>query len=130
VLLAWSNLSPKIHPINISTLSKELNVSRQALYDNKLDKEISRYKDAQRKDFDIERSGPNQKSSEQRIADLEGENKDLRQKLDGWIERWAAIEYNVRMLGIDPNEIFAPLPSPQRSGTPSSPSRSRRKPNL
>jgi hypothetical protein len=118
VLLKWSNLSPKTHPINISALAKELKVSRQALYDNHVDKEIARYKENQHKKFSSIRSTPNHKTSDQRIVELETQVKDLQEKLDGWIERWAAVEYNARMMGLNPDEIFSPLPNPQRAGTP------------
>lgn len=117
VLLKWSTLSPETHPINVSALAKELKVSRQALYDNQVDKEIERYKAIQHKKFSCARAKPNVKSSEQRIVELEAQVRDLQEKLDGWIERWAAVEYNARMMGIDPDEMFAPLPNPQRAGT-------------
>ncbi len=116
ILLKWTILSPETHPINLARLAKELVVSRQALYDNGLDKEVDRYKKLQSKNFSPNQSTPNRKSSEQQIADLKEQVTDMKQKLDGWIERWAAVEYNARMLGIDPDEIFAPLPAPQRGG--------------
>lgn len=128
VLLTWSNLSPKTHPISVSELSKELNVSRQALYDNKLDKEINRYKDAQRKSFSAKQSPLPQKPLDQRVAELQNEVKNLQQKLDSWIERWAAVEYNARILGIDPDEIFAPIPNPQRGAMSVGSKRRRRHP--
>jgi hypothetical protein len=114
ILLKWTKLSPETHPINLARLAQELVVSRQALYDNGLDKELGRYEKLQSKNFSRNQSTPNRKSSDQQIADLKEQVTDLQQKLDGWIERWAAVEYNARMLGIDPNEIFAPLPPPGR----------------
>jgi len=93
-----------------------------------LNKEIDRYKALQRKNFSRSQSTPDRKSSDQQIADLKAQVADLQQKLDGWIERWAAVEYNARMLGIDPDEIFAPLPNLERAGiTRRSGTRSRRR---
>lgn len=116
ILLKWIKLSPETHPINLARLAKALKVSRQALYDNGLDDEIDRYKALQRKNFSRSRSTPDRKSSDQQIAELKAQVADLQQKLDGWIERWAAVEYNARMLGIDPDDIFAPLPNLERAG--------------
>gem|GEM_PF-1450259 len=116
ILLRWTKLSPETHPINLARLAKELVVSRQALYDNGVDKEIDRYKAHQRKNFSRNRATPSRKSADQQIADLKQQVTSMQQQLDGWVERWAAVEYNARMLGIDPDEIFAPLPEPQRGG--------------
>ncbi|MFS8087128.1 MAG: hypothetical protein ACMG6H_15955 [Acidobacteriota bacterium] len=117
ILLKWTNLSPETHPINLARLAKELVVSRQALYDNGMDKEIDRYRALQLRNFSRDHAAPNRKSSDQQNADLKAQVIDMQQKLDGWIERWAAVEYNARMLGIDPDEIFAPLPELQRAAT-------------
>lgn len=114
VLLEWANLSPETHPINLVRLANRLKVSRQSLYDNDLDKEIDRYKKLQRKNFSDNRSTPERKSKDQQIADLKEQVIGMQQKLDGWIERWVAVEYNARMLGINPEEIFARLPAPRR----------------
>jgi hypothetical protein len=116
ILLKWTKLSPETHPINLARLAKELVVSRQALYDNGMDKEIDRYRSLQRKNFSPDQSTPNRKSADQQIADLKEQVAGMQRQLDGWIERWAAVEYNARMLGVDPDEIFAPLPDPQRAG--------------
>jgi hypothetical protein len=114
VLLGWSKLSPETHPINLARLANKLKVSRQALYDNDLDAEIERYKKLQRKNFSGNQSDPDRKSKDQQIADLNERVIGMQQKLDGWIERWVAVEYNARMLGINPEEIFARLPAPRR----------------
>lgn len=54
------------------------------------------------------------KPLEERIASMEEEILDLRRKLDGWIERWVAVEYNARLLGLDADKIFAPMSPPDR----------------
>lgn len=114
VLLEWASLSPETHPINLARLANKLKVSRQALYDNDLDEEIDRYKKLQRKNFSDNQSTPDRKSKDQQIADLKEQVTGMQQRLDGWIEKWVTIEYNARMLGINPDEIFAPLPAPRR----------------
>lgn len=114
VLLEWASLSSETHSINIARLANKLKVSRQALYDNDLDEEIGRYKKLQSKNFSDDQSTPDRKSKDQQIADLNEQLIGMQQKLDGWIEKWVAVEYNARMLGINPDEIFAPLPAVQR----------------
>lgn len=114
VLLEWASLPPETHPINLTRLANKLKVSRQALYDNGLDEEIERYKKLQRKNFSDNQSKLDRKPKDQQIADLNERVIGMQQKLDGWIEKWVAVEYNARMLGIDPDQIFAVLPGPQR----------------
>lgn len=114
VLLEWASLSPETHPINLTRLANKLKVSRQSLYDNDLDEEIDRYKKLQHKNFSDSQSTPERKDKDQQIADLKEQVIGMQQKLDGWVEKWVAVEYNARVLGIDPDEIFAPLPAPQR----------------
>ncbi|HEV7744192.1 MAG TPA: hypothetical protein VGO56_04270 [Pyrinomonadaceae bacterium] len=117
VLLEWANLSPATHPINLTRLSNKLNVSRQALYGNDLNKEIDRYKKLQHKNFFVTQSTPERKSKDQQIADLNEQVTRMQEQLDGWIEKWVTVEYNARMLGIDPDQIFAVLSGPDRAGT-------------
>jgi hypothetical protein len=114
VLFEWASLSPETHPISLTRLANKLKVSRQALYDNDLDEEIETYKKLQRKNFSDNQLTPDRKSKDQQIADLNEQVIGMQQKLDGWIEKWVTVEYNARMLGIDPDQIFAPLPGSQR----------------
>lgn len=117
VLLEWASLSPETHPINLARLANKLKVSRQALYDNDVDEEVDRYKKLQRRNFSSSLSTPERKTKDEQIVALNELVISMQQQLDGWIERWVAVEYNARMLGIDPDQIFAPLPEPQR-GSP------------
>jgi hypothetical protein len=115
VLSRWVNLSPETHPINISRLAKELGVTRQSIYDNELEKVVDEHKALQHKNFSIQKeSVVLRKPLEERIASMEEEILDLRRKLDGWIERWVAVEYNARLLGLDADKIFAPMSPPDR----------------
>lgn len=116
VLNEWAQLSPDTHPLTLARLSRKLRVSRQALYSHGMDRELDRYKSLQHKQSPGPTQLPNRKSAEQRIADLTNQLISLQQKLDGWIEKWVGVEYNARMLGIDPDQIFAPAPGPQRAG--------------
>lgn len=115
VLSRWATLSPETHPINISRLARELSVTRQAIYNNELEAPINEHRELQRKSFSVQKEAlALRRPLEERIACMEKELFDMRQKIDGWIERWAVVEYNARMLGLDADKIFAPMPPPDR----------------
>lgn len=115
VLSRWAILSPEAYPINISRLARELGVTRQAIYSNELKAPIDEHREIQRKNFSVKKEGlALRRPLEERIACMEEELLDMRQKIDGWIERWATVEYNARMLGLDADRIFAPMPPPDR----------------
>lgn len=115
VLSRWANLSPETHPINVSRLAKELGVTRQAVYDNELKEAIDEHKALQRKNFSIQReAAASRRPLEHRIVSMEQELLEMRLKIDGWVERWVAVEYNARLLGLDADKIFAPLQLPDR----------------
>lgn len=115
ILSKWVNLSPATQPINISTLARKLGVTRQAIYSNNLEGAIDEHRALQHKTFSIQREAlALRKPLEKRIMCMEEELLDLRQKIDGWIERWATVEYNARMLGLEADKIFAQMPPPDR----------------
>lgn len=110
------NLDPKKNPINVSSVSRRTQLSRQALYANDLLSQIRSHADLQRETFhckdakEIERQ-----TAQERITRLELEILELQKKIDGWLERWVAVEYNAKMQGVDPDKIFASIPAPLRS---------------
>lgn len=109
-------LSPKECPITISSVAKRLKVSRQTLYSHDLKMVVAEFANVQRENFDqVDEASIRRRPLEERLKDLEHENHVLSEKLDSYIERWVAIEYNSRMLGIDPDELFASAPKPMRS---------------
>jgi hypothetical protein len=109
------NLSPKTDPINVSSLAKRLGVTRQALYNNGLEKVVAEHAELQRTNFSANvEAVVSRRPLEERIADLERQLAEFRGKVDGWIERWATVEYNAKMLGIDADQLFAPMPPPER----------------
>ena len=108
-------LSPKTDRINLLRLAQRLKVTRQALYNNDLQAAVTEYAELQRKNFSTEvEAAVLRRPLEERIHALEKENKDLRGKLDGWIERWVTVEYNARLLGKNADKLFEPIPPPQR----------------
>lgn len=109
-------LSPKECPITISSVAKRLKISRQTLYSHDLKKVVEEFASIQRENFDeVDEASIKRRSLEERLKALEQENNVLSEKLDSYIERWVAIEYNSRMLGIDPDELFVSAPKPLRS---------------
>lgn len=109
------NLSPETDPINVSTLARKLGVTRQAIYNNSLEETISEFAEMQRKNFSIKsEEAAIRRPLEDRLASLKKENAELQKRLDGWIEKWATIEYNAKMYGWDADKLFAPMSEPQR----------------
>jgi hypothetical protein len=116
VLARMVTLSPKTDPINIAQLAARLQITRQAIYDNGLKGAVAEHAELQRKNFATEvEAAVSRRPLEERIAALEKENEELRRKLDGWIERWASVEYNAKMHGLNADQLFAPMPPPQRN---------------
>lgn len=110
-----TTLSPQSDPVNMLRLAKRLGVTRQALYNNDLGPVVAEYAELQRKNFSTAVAAASQRRPlEERIGELEKENKELRLKLDGWIERWVTVEYNARILGTTADKLFAPIPPPAR----------------
>jgi uncharacterized protein YceH (UPF0502 family) len=110
-----ATLSPKTDPINVSNLSKRLGVTRQAIYNNGLEKDVAEYAELQRTNFSASvEAVATRRPLEERIAHLEKELAEFRERIDGWIEKWATVEYNAKMLGIDADQLFAPMPPPER----------------
>jgi len=109
------NLAPQVYPINVSTLAKRTGVTRQAIYNNELLEEISEHAELQRRMHSVENERTAlRRSLEERLVLLEAENRDLRDKIDGWIQRWVEVEYNARMHGYNADLLFAPMPLPLR----------------
>jgi hypothetical protein len=108
-------LSPTTDPINIARLAARLQVTRQAIYDNNLKEVVSEHAALQRKNFAAETEATIlRRPLEERITALEKENQELQRQLDCWIERWASVEYNAKIHGLNADQFFAPLPPPQR----------------
>ncbi len=109
------NFSPETQPINISTLARKIGVTRQAIYNNSLEEVISEFAEMQRKNFSIKtEDAAIRRHLDERFEALKKENAELQKKLDGWIEKWATIEYNAKMYGWDADKLFAQMPEPQR----------------
>ncbi|MET0462599.1 MAG: hypothetical protein ABW007_05580 [Chitinophagaceae bacterium] len=109
------NLSPTDAPINVTRIAKALGISRQAIYDKELDEAIEDHDKLQRTNLKLNvEAAVLRRPLEERIAALEAEKQELLQKLDGWIERWAAVEYNSKLYGYDADKLFAPIPPPLR----------------
>jgi hypothetical protein len=110
-----TNLSPQTDPINMLRLAKRLKVTRQALYNNDLGHVVAEYAELQRKNFSTAVAAASlRRPLEGRIRELEKENAELRQKLDGRIERWVTVEYNARLFGKNADKLFEPIPPPPR----------------
>jgi hypothetical protein len=109
------NLSPRDAPINVTSIAEAVGISRQSIYDNELEGVIEEHANLQRTNFELNiEAAVLRRPLEDRIAILEAEKKELLQKVDGWVERWAAVEYNAKLHGYDADKLFAPIPPPLR----------------
>lgn len=110
------HLSPETDPISVSSLAKQLKISRQTVYSNDLKPTVDEFAELQRANFNQEvESSQKRRPLEDRVKSLEQENEDLRKRLDKYLERWVAVEYNARMIGVDADDLFTPAPKPLRS---------------
>ena len=109
-------LSLKECPITVSSVAKRLKISRQTLYSHDLKSVVDEFASIQRENFDhFDEVRIRRRPLEERLKELEQENSLLGERLDSYIERWVAIEYNSSLLGVDPDELFTPAPKPMRS---------------
>jgi len=109
------NLSPKTDPISVSSLAKRLKISRQTIYSNGLDVVVSEFIELQQEQAGMVDEGVHRRRSlEDRLKRLEEENSDLKKRLDSYLERWVAVEYNARMLGVDADILFSTPQKPFR----------------
>lgn len=109
------HLSPKTDPISVSAIAKRLKVSRQTIYSNGLKPTVDEHTELQKTNHNSELEiMAKRRPLEDRVKALEQENTILKEKLDNYLERWVAVEYNARMLGIDADELFVPPPKPFR----------------
>src|SRR5689334_23186238 len=89
VLEQMVTLSPKEERITVKRLAEKLCVSRQALYNNDIQKIVDDYQELQNKNFSISESlQAARKPLEMRIAELANENAELRRKLDNLLQWW------------------------------------------
>ena len=111
-----ANLSPKTDKISVSSLASRLQISRQSIYSNGFKPLVDEFIELQRSNHNQEiEAGLKRKPLEERIAILEQQNAELKERLDSYIEKWVAVEYNARMMGIDADDLFIPAPKPLRS---------------
>ncbi len=102
-------------------LAKRLGVSRQALQ-SRPKEEGDELKAAFWKQKEVLREtedGLNpdkviRRTLNERIEASKAEIVRLQRQLDGWIEKWATVEYNCRRMGVDADEILTPLAKPAR----------------
>lgn len=115
VLVEWAGFSPETAPINVARLANKLKVSRQSIYNNKLNETIEKYEKIQRENFGTEsESAKKRRLADERIAELKRQIEDLQKQLDGWIECWVTIDYNAKMHGWDMDLLLIPLEKPMR----------------
>lgn len=102
-----------------ANLAVRLGVSRQTLESKaELTAAVERLRiDLRRTDGGQNSAKVVRRTLDQRIQNLEAENKALQAQLDSWVEKWVTVEHNCRLHNIDPDEILTPLAKPNRQVT-------------
>lgn len=116
LLADWANKSPNVQKITVAALAAALKVTRQPIYNNGLAEKVEEARKLQARNV-VEKSGIPSRGKAPRdvMAAKDRQIADMRRQLDGWIQRWATIEHNARMYGIDLDKILTPLSPPDRS---------------
>ena len=110
------NLSPRIAPISVSALAQRLEISRQTIYSNDLHVMIYEFAELQKTQVGEQNEvAQKRRWLEARIDALEKENDELKMRLESYLERWAAVEHNARMFGVDADDLFLTPSKPLRN---------------
>jgi transposase-like protein len=82
-------LAPSTDPINVKRLAEKLGVTRQALYNNGIEKLVVQFRDLQQRTHSVEVEASSvRKPLEETIRTLREENAELRRKLDTLVQWW------------------------------------------
>lgn len=107
-------LAPSTEPINVKRLAEKLGVTRQALYNNGIEKLVVQYRDLQRRSHSVEVAASSmRKPLEETIRTLREENAELRRKLDTLVQWWthwalSALNEGVRLDAMLPSDRVSP----------------------
>lgn len=105
--------TPTVAPLNVLAVAKQTGFDRKTLKKYGLDIEIVAAAEEQKKG---DRPSPPQRRSQADALHVRDEEiATLRQRCEGLVARICIAEGNAQRLGIDPVELWKPLPMPDRS---------------
>jgi hypothetical protein len=106
---------PSNVPIDVRNVAKRVQCSPTTIYKYHLDQEITLARQRQANNNPETRKASKRRKERDRMHAL-ARNLEEQQNIDkGLVARIALVEYNAARLGIDPEELFKPMPKPLRS---------------
>jgi hypothetical protein len=114
-LLTAEMLSPEEAPLNTLSVAHALGCNRKTLKKYGLDVEIARASERQARNGKISPCDSERRSYADKLHQRDSEIEALRQRCEALVSRVCLAEGNAQRLGIDPTELWKPLPVPDRS---------------
>lgn len=108
---------PSNVPIDVRNVARRIQCSPTTIYKYHLDQEINLARQRQANNHPQTRKASKRLKERDRMRTL-SRNLEEQQNIDkGLVARIALVEYNAARLGIDPEELYKPMPKPLRSAS-------------
>lgn len=114
-LLVAETKSPEQAPLNTRAVAKLLSFDRKTLKKYGLDEEIAAASKRQARNGKISPKEMERRSMNDKLRDRDQEIDAMRCRCEALIARVCLAEGNAQRLGIDPTELWKPLPVPDRT---------------
>ena len=108
-------LSPTEAPLNTSAVAKQLNFDRKTLKKYRLDEEITAAAERQARSGGFSQVDIDRRSVNEMLRVRDQELEAMRRRCEALVEQVCLAEGNAQRLGIDPVELWKPLPLPDRT---------------
>jgi hypothetical protein len=109
------NLSMEEAPLNTLSVAHQLGFNRKTLKKYGLDVEIARASERQARNGKMSPRDSERRSYADKLHQRDSEIEAVRQRCEALVSRVCLAEGNAQRLGIDPTELWKPLPVPDRS---------------
>jgi hypothetical protein len=108
---------PADFPIDVRNLSRRVRCSPTTLYKYGLENEISAARRRQTNNNPEVRRASQRQKDKDAIRAVRSEIEEYSQINKGLVARLTLVEYNAARLGIDPEDLYKPMPKPLRSAS-------------
>jgi hypothetical protein len=109
------NLSVEEAPLNTLSVAHQLGFNQKTLKKYGLDVEIARASERQARNGKMSPRDSERRSYADKLHQRDSEIEAMRQRCEALVSRVCLAEGNAQRLGIDPTELWKPLPVPDRS---------------
>jgi hypothetical protein len=109
------NLSVEEGPLNTLSVAPQLGFNREKLKKYGFDVEIARASERQGRNGKMSPRDSERRSYADKLHQRDSEIEAMRQRCEALVSRVCLAEGNAQRLGIDPTELWKPLPVPDRS---------------